>query len=107
MSVSKTPAVKRAERFTSLGAPTCDICYGMSSDDRPDAGEFHPDEPITFLNADADAAVDFFELTVCEHHDPRDAPEEATHVVRFETFRKEDHKMNSAVGRRAIEVTEL
>jgi len=100
-------AVTRAEGFTSYGAPTCDVCKGMHQDDRPEEGDYFPEEPVSFLNADADAAVDFWNLTVCDHHTPRDAPTDATHYVRFNTYRKEDHHMNSAVGREAIEVYEL
>jgi len=107
MSVTQQDPVERAEQFVAYGAPTCDICEGLHKDERPKAGEFWPEEPISFLDADADAAVDFWNLTVCDHHDPRDAPDEATHMVRFETDSLEDHRMNSAVGREAIKVVEL
>jgi len=100
-------AVERAERFVSFGDVTCDICAGLEKDERPDEGEFWPDEPVSFINADADMAVDFWNLTVCDHHTPRNAPQEATHFVRFDTYNKEEHHMNSAVGREAIEVYEL
>jgi len=107
MSVQHDAAVKRAEGFISYGHPTCDICYGMDANERPEEGEFWPEEPVSFLNADADMAVDFWSLTVCDYHTPRDAPADATHYVKFHTFRKEDHHMNSAVGREAIEVYKL
>jgi hypothetical protein len=103
----KRDAVTRAEQSVSYGAPTCDICYGTDRDERHEDAEYWPDEPVSFLNADADAAVDFWNLTVCDHHTPRDAPVDATHYVKFETYNKEEHHMNSAVGRRAIEVIEL
>jgi len=108
MSVTKHNPIERAERFVSFGAVTCDICRDIDRKERSDAAEFWPDEPVSFLNADADPAVDFWSLTVCDHHDTFDrVPDDATHMARFETFRLEDHNMNSAVGREAIEVQEL
>lgn len=107
MAVTTDAVVERAENFVSYGHPTCDICSGMSADERPEEGDFWPDEPVSFINADADMAVEFWNLTVCDHHTPRNAPDEATHYIKFRTFHKGDHHMNSAVGREAIEVYEL
>lgn len=107
MNISKLPTVERAERFVSYGAPTCDICAGLDKEDRPAEGDYWPAQPVSFINGDAEAAVEFWNLTVCNHHIPQDDPDEATHKIRFKTFNMEDHHMNSAVGREAIEVHEL
>jgi hypothetical protein len=109
MSIQYDGPVARAEGFISLGHPVCDRCRALPADERPADGAYWPDEPISYLNADAQSAADFWHLTVCEHHDLDfdEVPEDATHRVVFKTERAEDHHMNSAVKREAVESVQL
>lgn len=88
----------RLERTVCYGAPTCDACYHLAADDRPDDGEFWPGEMTIYINANGETAVDWKARTLCDYHDDaEDVPDEATHrVIATAEFIGREHRMNSA-----------
>lgn len=102
----KTAVTDRVESFTSYGAPACDICRSQSPDKRHDHAEFWPDTPIHYVRADCDSAVEFWGVTLCEHHDrPQNHPEDATHRVFNEPeYIGDEHRMNSAYEHNVVRV---
>jgi hypothetical protein len=107
---NRTP-VQRFEGFIGYGKQTCDDCYRMSPEARDETdGEFWPTPAITYLNDDADSAVEFFARTTCAYHDTdAQVPEEATHrVIDEQEYVGDDpDRMNSAYTHNATEVEEL
>ena len=98
-----TDAVReRVESFVAFGRPHCDVCYGLAPEDRPDEAEFWPSPAIHYLRGDERAAVDFWGVTLCDHHDtPANRPADATHrVVDTPAYIGDEHRMNSAYEHR-------
>jgi hypothetical protein len=101
---------ERIERFVSYGHPTCDVCYNLSQEERPDESEFWPDAPVHYIRGQCDSAVEFWGVTVCSHHDePEFHPEDATHRVTDSPRYTGDrpNNMNSAYEHRVTDIQEM
>lgn len=60
----------RIEGLISMGKPTCDACYSLDSQDRPEEGEFWPSPLTIFVNIEGETLVEWMHKTVCDHHNP-------------------------------------
>ena len=102
--------VDRIEGTIALGKTTCDICYRLEADERPDEGDFWPGVAIHYIRGHERTAVDFWGTTVCEFHDEsKHVPEDATHRVldQNEYVGDNPERSNSAYEHNVIGVTEL
>lgn len=104
-------AVERFEQFVAYGAPSCDVCMSLDTEERADidTAPVWPDSPIFYLRGDCRPAVDFLQTCLCDHHDtPDNRPEGATHrVVADMEYIGDEHHMNSAYAHRAADVEVL
>jgi hypothetical protein len=99
---------ERLGRLNSFGAPTCDVCYGVESDNRPAEADFWPDPMTVYVDVDADSLVDWM-TKVCDHHDTdNQQPTAATHRVRARAvYIGDEHRMNSAHRYEVLSVKEV
>lgn len=100
----------RIESLVSYGQPTCDVCWALSRDDRPDGdGGFWPAAPIRYINNNKDALCDWNARTVCRHHDSAaHIPEQATHrALTVPEYIGDEHRMNSAYANHVLEVVKV
>ncbi len=77
----------RIEQIISMGPPTCDACYSLDSQDRPEDGEIWPNTLTIFVDVEGDTLTQWMHKTMCDAHDPaigngEGVAVEATHRIR-------------------------
>ncbi|WP_248911032.1 hypothetical protein [Halocatena marina] len=103
--------VNRIERLVSMGLPSCDECYSLDREDRPEDGEFWPSPLTIFVDIEGDTLVDWKNKKVCDFHTPAEGVADeavATHRVRARSeFIGDEHPHNGAYCYNVISVEEV
>lgn len=90
----------RIERLISMGHPSCDVCYSLDSERRPEDGEFWPNPLTIFVDVEGETLAKWMNKTVCDYHNPaigEGVAVEATHRVRARPeYVGDEHHHNGA-----------